>query len=977
MPPWTQVFAPQPDAFNLLDQAWRDAKSGAPQLVVLTGETGWGKTRTVQEWYAHLVQSEQAKYWPPKIGNDIADRRNQVVPSIQDFTAESSAPMPFLYLGARADLQLAGHAADGDNRRYGSREPLIDLKTQLGQHFFGIWAGKHGQQLNREMLVELAKQSFDNTPDLLSLLGDAVTTLPGFELLGLFKLRQWGELVGKFRTYQQNVAKVERELETSPAARAQRQDMSLVQDLHLQLREVLRGDVEGVQAMPVVLFIDDAHAASPDTLRFLQTLVGEAIREKWPLLVIFTHWEREWQQDQAAFRPGDELTQAAHLPLCFDGKEGRADLPCHVYDLTEATPDFNAMLAEALPTLTEADRAMMVRQSGGHALFLVHLVRAIERDRMLFVGPEGLTDLGRRKVQQFTDFTDLARDRFDGLEDHVRQVLGWGSLAGMRFLHRLTRRLATDSALPPVLSPELHDTGVQAARAGAFVDPLDYEASEFDQVTFYRLAQRYVGDLAEAESLRWALKRALQAEMATDDWRALPMAEQMDLLDIVTRELRPTDPDPNSIEDARWAAHVIALGLILVRTNRWYAARQVLKDMVQLSPDKGWNLEGISITHIASAASLLASELYAPHSARRLLKAYFGAVPEFDREPLAWSQILRILSTVEDGETSLANARLALRISKDFARKNPQSTEGLESVVSSLLVCGDLMTKSGRFLRAASLYEVAYRQVNQWATDDADSNILKRLRLVVTTRLASGIARIDSAHGRIPILFKQAMSAGRALLDGSATRSNWVDYAIGLKKFINYSLRQSAVDEIIIDEAIRLYLMVSSTLVGERNVRFLDEVIDLLHVLVRVSYQRDFHCETRSYLRQVLALSMRRFSVMDPVPEDYLYYASALRFAHALRLYPEVEQGVFIDFVGESRSICSRILSANPHSIEAIEGLALTEAASENFVKAYRLMRRRNRRFDPSIQSRQWEDQLKADLAERNIPLPPDEAETS
>lgn len=90
-------------------------------------------------------------------------------------------------------------------------------------------------------------------------------------------------------------------------------------------------------------------------------------------------------------------------------------------------------------------------------------------------------------------------------------------------------------------------------------------------------------------------------------------------------------------------------------------------------------------------------------------------------------------------------------------------------------------------------------------------------------------------------------------------------------------------------------------------------------------------------------------------------------------------------YAQQDLDIARRILDQFGESPQSLEDVAISLISladgdpdpAASWQEAYRLMRRRNRRFDPSIQSRQWEDQLKADLTQRNIPLPPDEAETS
>ena len=63
------------------------------------------------------------------------------------------------------------------------------------------------------------------------------------------------------------------------------------------LRAILRppgiGEVRDA-ATPLVLWLDDAHWMTPEEAAVVEDLIAFATRYRSPLLVIATHWEREW-----------------------------------------------------------------------------------------------------------------------------------------------------------------------------------------------------------------------------------------------------------------------------------------------------------------------------------------------------------------------------------------------------------------------------------------------------------------------------------------------------------------------------------------------------------------------------------------------------------------------------------------------------------------------------------------------------------
>ena len=62
-----RIFIGRDTELGTLQEAWHRAKAGHPQMVVLWGETGLGKTRVVQEFYGWLSETnveDPRRHWP-------------------------------------------------------------------------------------------------------------------------------------------------------------------------------------------------------------------------------------------------------------------------------------------------------------------------------------------------------------------------------------------------------------------------------------------------------------------------------------------------------------------------------------------------------------------------------------------------------------------------------------------------------------------------------------------------------------------------------------------------------------------------------------------------------------------------------------------------------------------------------------------------------------------------------------------------
>lgn len=90
-------FCGRNEQLDALRGAWQEVRSGdGPRAAVILGESGLGKTRLVQEFYAWLVASEQpAGYWPPTLAQD----GNNLHINPAESSWDAAAPLPFLWWG--------------------------------------------------------------------------------------------------------------------------------------------------------------------------------------------------------------------------------------------------------------------------------------------------------------------------------------------------------------------------------------------------------------------------------------------------------------------------------------------------------------------------------------------------------------------------------------------------------------------------------------------------------------------------------------------------------------------------------------------------------------------------------------------------------------------------------------------------------------------------------------------------------------
>jgi len=131
---WQDVFCGREKELQFLKDKWdliASSEKPEPQCIALIAESGFGKTRLVQEFYSWLVEKEDREgYWPKKLGSEVENLR--VNP---DFSKADKRPtMPFLWWGVRFN------GSQDRNQHVGSSLPTYI--PHLVPHFYELHAAR-------------------------------------------------------------------------------------------------------------------------------------------------------------------------------------------------------------------------------------------------------------------------------------------------------------------------------------------------------------------------------------------------------------------------------------------------------------------------------------------------------------------------------------------------------------------------------------------------------------------------------------------------------------------------------------------------------------------------------------------------------------------------------------------------------------------------------------------------------------------
>lgn len=597
---------------ELLQQTWQRVETGEPQFLVWTADTGLGKTRLVQAFFEWLSTerdaTEPAGYWPDSL--DIAGHTLSVNPAF----APSDGPrpaIPWLWWGLRFSYSRyeRGIAASSCG--------LVNAKEHLAPHLEPLVRARHGR--------ELATDGLRITASIWATVFSA--GLVGAALYGL-DVHELNQARRKLDAPLPGIAKQQA---------SERRDA--VEDLLALFRDLFRGLSQPAGAggtaeqgsdgkaqsrkrrIPCALILDDAHWADPDTLRFIEALYLDAVRGGWPLLVLCTHWEQEWNlQRREARTPCASADPRSIADVCeriANRRGGRGAGCCRVEPLQRLqASDLRAVLTVALPGLTAGQTGALLERVGGNPGFVVDLVAYARTRPHLFGGRDStrsLTESGARQLLKIAllDHHQLIRKRFDELDGALRQALAIASYQGARFLEELLLEIARRLD-EPCTEQDLARARDPHAIIERVTPPAMPPASEFSQRAWHEIAVEELAaqhkDDTQAAAFRTTLRQILT------DWRNsgritdLDPRDQILALNLLASEL-------GRALDAAAKTDVPTLALLggtLADLVGLYAsaadarrAAEAAAQLAQWQPIDGWPADWIALPyqHIAAVSA--------------------------------------------------------------------------------------------------------------------------------------------------------------------------------------------------------------------------------------------------------------------------------------------------------------------------------------------------------------------------------------
>lgn len=416
----TEAFLGREVELGELTAAWELARQGVPQIRVIVADSGYGKTKMVQALYSKLSEDfDPEGFWPKSL---LANGRSlRVTP---DMVAVDTGPaMPWFWWGVRwPDPDAHNALAIGGPLLASISDPAMQRHVRA-------------LSLNIDRRASIKSAGINMGKALLAL-------VPGAEVASQLVSASLDilEAVNIGREYR---AKVE---QADLRERNEAQATATIIALFTTMLEKAGKEDEG---LPVVLFLDDAQWMDSLTVRMLDETWRLATMRNWPLLIIATHWRREWLLEGAQNAPETKFATWFYRLRGFDAerlsaiKLGR--LPKR---------EMGALLRLALPGLDRGQSEYFLEQASGNPRYVVELAAYLRKCPEKFVAGDFLNAM---KEQGFfsmkgerLDITGLEERRFNEAIPAVKKALGLSSLQGGRFINQFTVDVAQRAAATEV-----------------------------------------------------------------------------------------------------------------------------------------------------------------------------------------------------------------------------------------------------------------------------------------------------------------------------------------------------------------------------------------------------------------------------------------------------------------------------------------------------------------------------------------------
>lgn len=595
--PWAGLFFGRQQELQALESAYRRVRDGyGPEVCVILGESGLGKTRIAQEFFAHLSTSDDVAggegYWPDRM---VRDGNNlKINPDPTDCNESGIGNMRFLWWGIRL--------TDPISRNAGANS-FTDATAILRSHLEPFAKAK---MLSARLRGAAQAAALDVAVEL----GNLFTFgLVGLGKLGLDHGREWKSIWDDHRNARGAGAGSEHARETQGMI-----DMVLRDFETLFERSGKKGD-----ALPAVLLLDDAQWIENGDIahQFAAQLLARAREHNWPILLLATHWEKEWHE---------HLANKSGFAGLLDGTTPEGWQPITL----RKEPDLAGMITAGFPGLSRKQVALLIEKADGNPRLLDEILRHLLTSRGHFEKRDlgnPLTAKGEETLrEQAFDLHSLVAERLSQAPDEVQVAVALSGYQGIQFLSRITAAAAAQ-----IGGADYADGLGAAERPYSLVATLEHGLAEFSQRVFYEVARErlphVVGEEEAVEAIRSVL-RDLAGELA--QFETLGEEERKAALQLGARVM--WDPETGEIESDDWELALWCKARLADTSILMYGDEEMRREVTEAW---GNHMFGVAMDHEGTQLinRVLAKEHGWEFAKDLMAREIANARRDFEREP--------------------------------------------------------------------------------------------------------------------------------------------------------------------------------------------------------------------------------------------------------------------------------------------------------------------------------------------------------
>jgi tetratricopeptide (TPR) repeat protein len=727
------LFLGREEELRWLRTAWELAAQGKPQFRVITAESGYGKTRLVQAFYTWLsTECDPGNYWPNTMLSE--DRRLHVMPDLDE--VESSGQIPWFWWGLRCDDPT-------DRKATSPISPFIQERERPSFTAYEkrLFAKENEQEAIKKVGFKAVKAGMGVVPFL-----DAVVNAfdAGKDAWDVF-------LVGKeHREYCRGAA----------VEVAEKEKIEDALNFFQSLLDPRKGVLDG---RPVVLILDDAHWMDPISLEIVRELWRRAQSQNFPLLIVATHWQKEWNLAFAAAPPTSNGFSESIAGWIRQQKVESPTIATESADAIEfrelgKLPEVRQILLVAFPGLDQEQVDFICSEVDGNPQHIHEVIELLKRKPQWFPDkdPSKALNAGWRGylTREQLDLQQLESERFDGAPDYLKELLGAASAQGNRFLQEFTIEVAGALGFDNVGKSD-GDAGshlLAADKPYALAEALDERSMEFRSVNLRKCAETYLQECCDSGEVATAITRVSNSWMTHGKLAKLPLDQQLMLLGVSLSSAKKAGDRASQTYFLTTALHRIWQTGLLFGAEDWISIwEQVAPQSEDLAPVNFWALQ---------SAVILFQQVGRSDLARNLLdsmRSHPELQPEVETlDTLQAQGALALLDgdlAREAGESDLARAHLltSLKTSERAVEEYGESPLNLHNVSVSLhrigefeLSKGNLNNALGYLIRSLEISEAALNKHGESLENLA--NVFRALDHVGAAEFERG--QTDSALGR-------------------------------------------------------------------------------------------------------------------------------------------------------------------------------------------------------------------------------------